>query len=101
MKRDLAWDLANNTQITRPAFAYSTFITYDSLQLVPYYNIYPLPNKNLYALPDLSKSHFHNLTITGPKIVFLLLDMSWTFENKIDAMKLAAMELIDSLSEWD
>jgi len=33
--------------------------------------------------------------------VFVLLDMSWTFENKIDAMKVAVNELIDSLSEWD
>jgi len=41
------------------------------------------------------------MTITGPKVVFLLMDMSWSFENKIDAMKLAAKELIDSLSEWD
>lgn len=43
--------------------------------------MYPLPNKDLRFIPDLEKSQFHNLTITGPKTVFIILDLTKTHEK--------------------
>lgn len=101
MKRDLQWDLTATGQISRPAFAISTFITYEPLENVPYFSVYPLPNKNLNKVDDISETYFHNFTITGPKTVFLLLDLKLTFENKMDVIKQAIKKSIDALSEYD